>query len=185
MRISQDEEEERNKTHERGRERMSKRTHKKRNARDGRRKRAMFQKFCVQAWLTIRRRSMAKNQSPECPHCGTRYNLFFVPSLLFYRKERCYGSEILYVSMNDPQKVTYDKKSVTRTPPSYQNYATIQGELGPFLSFLVLELQRGYLYQNGVEFRQKVIGAGLNLFLVIFTTSQGVNGPFPCCWSHE
>ena len=36
--------------------------------------------------------------------------------------------------------------------------------MGPFLTFLVLELQRGYLYQNGVEFRQKVIGAGLNLF---------------------
>ena len=33
--------------------------------------------------------------------------------------------------------------------------------MGPIL---VLELQRGYLYQNGVEFRQKVIGAGLNLF---------------------
>ena len=29
--------------------------------------------------------------------------------------------------------------------------------------FLVL-VQRGYLYQNGVEFRHKVIGAGLNLF---------------------
>ena len=26
------------------------------------------------------------------------------------------------------------------------------------------ELHRGYLYQNGVEFRQKMIGAGLNLF---------------------
>ena len=36
--------------------------------------------------------------------------------------------------------------------------------MGPFLTFLVLELQRGYLYQNGVEFRQKVIGAGLKLF---------------------
>ena len=36
--------------------------------------------------------------------------------------------------------------------------------MGPFQTFLVLELQRGYLYQNGVEFRQKVIGASLNLF---------------------
>ena len=43
--------------------------------------------------------------------------------------------------------------------------------MGLFLTFSVFELQRGYLYQNGVEFRQKVIGAGLNL--VIFTTSQG------------
>ena len=30
--------------------------------------------------------------------------------------------------------------------------------------FLVLELQRGYLYENGVEFHHKVIVAGLNLF---------------------
>ena len=36
--------------------------------------------------------------------------------------------------------------------------------MGPFLTFSVLELQRGYLYQNGVEFHQKLIGAGLNLF---------------------
>ena len=36
--------------------------------------------------------------------------------------------------------------------------------MGLFLTFSVFELQRGYLYQNGVEFRQKVIGAGLNLF---------------------
>ena len=34
--------------------------------------------------------------------------------------------------------------------------------LGPNLDFF--EQQRGYLYQNGIEFRQKVIGAGLNLF---------------------
>ena len=33
--------------------------------------------------------------------------------------------------------------------------------MGPFL---VLEQQRGYLYQNVVEFRHKVIGAGLSLF---------------------
>ena len=36
--------------------------------------------------------------------------------------------------------------------------------MSPILTFSVLELQRGYLYQNGIEFRQKVIGAGLNLF---------------------
>ena len=35
-------------------------------------------------------------------------------------------------------------------------------EMGLFLTFSVFELQRGYLYQNGVEFRHKVIG--LNLF---------------------
>ena len=44
--------------------------------------------------------------------------------------------------------------------------------MGPFLTFLVLELQRGYLYQNGVVFRHKVIGAGLNLFLV-YSQSRG------------
>ena len=37
-----------------------------------------------------------------------------------------------------------------------------QGEMALFLTFSVFELQRGYLYQNGVEFCQKVIGAGLN-----------------------
>ena len=57
----------------------------------------------------------------------------------------------------------YGKKSVTR-PPFISHYAIIQGEMGLFLTFKNFELQRGYLYQNGVEFRQKVIGAGLNLF---------------------
>ena len=33
--------------------------------------------------------------------------------------------------------------------------------MGPFL---ILELHRRYLYQNGVEFHYKLIGAGLNLF---------------------
>ena len=36
--------------------------------------------------------------------------------------------------------------------------------MGPFLTFLVSELQRGYLYKNGVEFHQEVNGADLNLF---------------------
>ena len=62
-------------------------------------------------------------------------------------------------------------KSQSPGPPFILHYAIIQGERGIFLTFSVFELQRGYLYQNGVEFRQKVIGAGLNL--VIFTTSQG------------
>ena len=56
-------------------------------------------------------------------------------------------------------QVIYGKKSVTR-PPFISHYAIIQGEMGLFLTFSVFELQRGYLYQNGVEFRQKVIGAG-------------------------
>ena len=49
-------------------------------------------------------------------------------------------------------------------PPFILHYAIIQGEMGLFLTFSVFELQRGYLYQNGVEFRKKLIGAGLNLF---------------------
>ena len=55
-------------------------------------------------------------------------------------------------------------KSQSPDPPFISHYAIIQGEMGLFLTFSVFELQRGYLYQNGVEFRQKVIGAGLNLF---------------------
>ena len=51
--------------------------------------------------------------------------------------------------------------------------------MGPFLTFIVLELQRGYLYQNGVEFRQKVIGAGLNLFLGHLHFSSGGLRTFP------
>ena len=62
-------------------------------------------------------------------------------------------------------------KSQSPGPPFISHYAVIQGERGIYLTFSVFELQRGYLYQNGVEFRQKGIGAGLNL--VIFTTSQG------------
>ena len=55
-------------------------------------------------------------------------------------------------------------KNLSPDPPFISHYAIIQGEMGLFLTFSVFELQRGYLYQNGVEFRQKVIGAGLNLF---------------------
>ena len=69
-------------------------------------------------------------------------------------------------------------KSQSPDPPFILHYAIIQGEMGLFLTFSVFELQRSYLYQNEVEFRHKVIGAGLN-----FTTSQGVYGPFPCCRS--
>merc|ERR1711974_70890 len=105
---------------------------------------------------------------------------------LFYKKERCYGSEILNACMSNQKKMIYGKKSVTR-PPFVSHYAIIQGEMGLFLTFSVFELQkkwgrisnplesvnRYYLYYmkaespiqfSVVEFRQKVIGAGLNLF---------------------
>ena len=49
----------------------------------------------------------------ECPHSGTRY---FLRWLLFYQKERCYGSEILNVCMSNQKKMIYGKKSVTRPP---------------------------------------------------------------------
>ena len=55
-------------------------------------------------------------------------------------------------------------KSQSPDPHFILRYAIIQGEMGLFLTFSIFELQRGYLYQNGVEFRQKVIGVGLNLF---------------------
>ena len=71
-------------------------------------------------------------------------------------------------------------KSQSLDPPFISHYAIIQGEMGLFITFSVFELQRGYLYQNGVEFHHKVIGAGLNLFGVIFTTF-----PFPCCRTRE
>ena len=52
-------------------------------------------------------------------------------------------------------------KNLSPDPPFISHYAIIHGEMG---TFSVFELQRGHLYQNGVEFRQKVIGAGLNWF---------------------
>ena len=51
--------------------------------------------------------------------------------------------------------------------------------MGLFLTFSVFELQRGYLYQNGVEFRQKVIGAGLNLFWGYLHYISGCIWTFP------
>ena len=51
-------------------------------------------------------------------------------------------------------------KSQALDPPFISYYAIIKGEMGLFLTFSVFELQRCYLYQNGVEFRQKVTGAG-------------------------
>ena len=56
------------------------------------------------------------------------------------------------------------EKNPSPDPPFISHYAIIQGEMGLFLTFSVFELQRGYLYQNGVEFCQKMIGAGLTLF---------------------
>ena len=43
-------------------------------------------------------------------------------------------------------------KSQSPDPPFMSHYAIIQGEMGLFLTFSVFELQRGYLYQNGIEF---------------------------------
>ena len=72
-----------------------------------RRRGATVLKFWMHAWVTKRRWSMVKSQSPD--------------------------------------------------PPSYRTMLyIIQGEMGLFLTFSIFELQRGYLYQNGVEFRQKV-----------------------------
>ena len=76
-------------------------------------------------------------------------------------------------------RLMHGKKSVTR-PPFISHYAIIQGEMVLFLTFSVFELQRGYLYQNGVEFRQKELVLVKTCFGVIFTTTQGVYGPFPC-----
>ena len=46
--------------------------------------------------------------------------------------------------------------------------------MGIFLTFAAFELQRGYLYQNGIEFRQRMIGAGLNLFLGAPVTERAI-----------
>ena len=78
-----------------------------------------------------------------------------------------------------------DYFSTRRDPPFISHYAIIQGEMGLFLTFSVFELQRGYLYQNGVEFRQNVIGAGLNLFWGHLNYPQGVYEHFPRCRSRE
>ena len=61
-------------------------------------------------------------------------------------------------------------KSQSLDPPFILHYAIIQGEMGLFLTFSVFYLQRGYLYQNGVEFRQKLIGDGW-LILVLVSSS--------------
>ena len=58
--------------------------------------------------------------------------------------------------------------------------------VGPFfLTFLVLMLQRGYLDQIGVEFRQKLIGAIVNwptpnwkTFMGSMGLFEGIFGPF-------
>ena len=100
---------------------------------------------------------LPENLGGDCFHRSTSFS--FVRWLIFYQKERGYGSEILNACMSYQKKVIYGKKSVTR-PPFISHYAIIQGEMGLFLTFSVFELQRGYLYQNGVEFRQNVIGAG-------------------------
>ena len=42
--------------------------------------------------------------------------LLLLSSLLFYQKEKCYGSEILNACMSNQKKMIYGKKSVTRPP---------------------------------------------------------------------
>ena len=72
-------------------------------------------------------------------------------------------------------------KSQSPDPHFISHYAIIEGEMGLFLTSSVFELQRGYSYQkqNGVEFRQKVIGAGLNLFWGHLHYFSGVIWTFP------
>ena len=43
------------------------------------------------------------------------------------------------------------EKNPSPDPPFISHYAIIQGEMGLFLTFSVFELQRGHLYQNGVQ----------------------------------
>ena len=64
--------------------------------------------------------------------------------------------------MTDHKRKIYDKKSVTRRPL----HIALCYNLGwnrPFYNFFSFRATESYLYQNGVEFHQKVIGAGLNL----------------------
>ena len=70
-------------------------------------------------------------------------------------------------------------KSQSPDLPIMSHFAIIQGEMGLFLTFSIFELQRGYLYQNRVKFRQKVIGAGLNLFWVHLHYFSGGIWTFP------
>ena len=51
-------------------------------------------------------------------------------------------------------------KSQSPDPPFISHYAIIQGEMGLFLTFSVFELKRGYLNQNGVEFRRRAKSQG-------------------------
>ena len=71
------------------------------------------------------------------------------------------------------------EKNPSPDPPFIPHYAKFRGEMGLFIIFLVFELQRGYLYQNGVEFHQKVIGAGLNLFCGHLNYPSGGIRTFP------
>ena len=65
-------------------------------------------------------------------------------------------------------------KNSSPDPTFISHYAIIQGELGLFLTFSVFELQRGYLYQNGIEFHQKVIGANVNFPTPKLITNYGI-----------
>ena len=107
---------------------------------------------------------LPENLSGHCFHRSTSF--LFLPSckvITFLPEEKGHSSEIFNACMSNQKKVIYGK-SQSPDPPFISHYAIIQDEMGLFLTFSVFELQRGYLYQNGVEFRQKVIGGGLNLF---------------------
>ena len=67
---------------------------------------------------------------------------FFVRWLLFYQKERCYGSEFFCVGTNDHYKVTYGKKSVTR-PPLHIALCYNLGWNGSFSNFFSFRATEG------------------------------------------
>ena len=83
-----------------------------------------------------------------------------------YKHRICQNPDWLTGWLTDWLSVTPGPReaSASKNPspdlPFVPYYAKFWGEMGLFLIFWVFELQRGYLYQNGVEFRQKVIGAG-------------------------
>ena len=57
-----------------------------------------------------------ENLRGHCFHRSTSFFFFLLSSLLFYQKEKCYGSEILNACMSNQKKMIYGKKSVTRPP---------------------------------------------------------------------
>ena len=68
-------------------------------------------------------------------------------------------------------------KSQSPDPPFISHFAIIQGEMGIFLTSSVLK-ERLFILKWG-----RISPESDTSFGVIFTTSQGVYGPFPCCRS--